>query len=41
MAATATRQLIAMDEDGAPPSRRIEPATSLVVRESTAPPRSG
>ncbi len=42
MAATAARQLIAMDGDphppGVPPSRRIELATSLVVRESTAPP---
>jgi LacI family xylobiose transport system transcriptional regulator len=45
MAATAARQLIAMDEEpspsGAPLSRRIELATSLVVRESTAPPRAG
>jgi LacI family xylobiose transport system transcriptional regulator len=39
MAAAATRQLIAMDGDGTPPNRRIELATSLVVRESTAPPR--
>ena len=42
MAATAARQLIAMDEEPTPPgppaSRRIELATSLVVRESTAPP---
>jgi DNA-binding LacI/PurR family transcriptional regulator len=43
MAATAARQLIAMDEDPSPPApplhQRIELATSLVVRESTAPPR--
>ncbi|HLI59893.1 MAG TPA: LacI family DNA-binding transcriptional regulator [Solirubrobacteraceae bacterium] len=40
MAATAARQLIAMDTDPqAPLHRRIELATSLVVRESTAPPR--
>lgn len=45
MAATAARQLIAMDSDptqpAAPLSRRIELATSLVIRESTAPPRAG
>ena len=43
MAATAARQLIAIHREprpaGAPISRRIELATSLVVRESTAPPR--
>lgn len=42
MAATAARQLLAMNDEptphGAPVTRRIELATSLVVRESTAPP---
>jgi DNA-binding LacI/PurR family transcriptional regulator len=40
MAATAARQLIAMEAGAAPLHRRIELATSLVVRESTAPPRA-
>jgi LacI family xylobiose transport system transcriptional regulator len=39
MAATAARQLIAMSDGREPISRRIALATSLVVRESTAPPR--
>lgn len=39
MAATAARQLIRMSEEpDAPVNRRLELATSLIVRESTAPP---
>jgi DNA-binding LacI/PurR family transcriptional regulator len=37
MAATAARQLIAMSDGREPISHRIALATSLVVRESTAP----
>jgi len=40
MAETAARLLIQMDEDpDAPVNQRVDLATSLVVRESTAPPR--
>jgi LacI family transcriptional regulator, xylobiose transport system transcriptional regulator len=41
MAAMAARQLIALSDGHEPPiSNRIDLATSLVVRESTAPPRA-
>jgi DNA-binding LacI/PurR family transcriptional regulator len=41
MAAMAARQLIALSDGREPPiSNRIDLATSLVVRESTAPPRA-
>jgi LacI family transcriptional regulator len=40
MASEATRLVIALSQDGLAPSRRIELATSVVIRESTAPPAS-
>jgi DNA-binding LacI/PurR family transcriptional regulator len=39
MAREATRMVIELSRDGTTPSRRIELATSVIVRESTAPPR--
>lgn len=40
MAREATRMVIELARDGARTTRRVELATSVVVRESTAPPRS-
>ncbi|MFI6318827.1 LacI family DNA-binding transcriptional regulator [Nonomuraea sp. NPDC050556] len=40
MAALATRTVLGMGHGDTPESRRVELATELVVRESTAPPRS-
>jgi DNA-binding LacI/PurR family transcriptional regulator len=39
MAREATRLVIALSRDGLAPSTRIELATSVVIRESTAPPK--
>ena len=40
MAREATRMVIELSRNGARPATRLELATSVVVRESTAPPRS-
>lgn len=39
MAREATRMVVDLSRDGSAPTRRVELATSVVVRESTAPPR--
>lgn len=40
MAREATRMVIEMSRDGSSPTRRLELATSVIERESTAPPRA-
>ena len=40
MAREATRMVIELARGGVPPNPRVELATSVVVRESTAPPRA-
>ena len=40
MAREATRMVVDLSRDGATPARRVELATSVVVRESTAPARA-
>ncbi|SFC48395.1 LacI family DNA-binding transcriptional regulator [Streptomyces aidingensis] len=41
MAALATRTVLTMGRGEAPETRRVELATDLIVRDSTAPPRAG